>query len=50
MPGANAVYLKNNAGKVNSISDLSEEQLNQLKAVAGVLKENTGLQQLIENI
>ncbi|WP_295796842.1 NAD(P)-binding domain-containing protein [Mucilaginibacter sp.] len=50
MPGAKAVYLKNNAGKVNSISDLSDEQLNQLKAVAGVLKENTGLQQLIENI
>ncbi len=49
-PDGKAAYLKDNAGKVNSISDLSDEQLNQLKAVADVLKENTGLRQLIENI
>ena len=48
-PDAKAIYLKNNAGKVNSIGDLSDEQLNLLKAVADVLKENTSLRQLIEN-
>jgi hypothetical protein len=47
-PDAKAFYLKNNGGKVNSIGDLSNEQLNQLKAVADALKENTGLRQLID--
>ena len=41
-PGAKAVYLKVNGGKVDGIRDLSNEQLNQLKALAGALKENTG--------
>ena len=47
---AKAVYLENNAGKINSISDLSAEQLDQLKALADALNENTGLLGLIENI
>lgn len=47
---AKDVYLLNNTCKYCSVNDLSNEQLNQLKAVAGILKENTALQQLIENV
>jgi hypothetical protein len=49
-PDAKEIYLQNNPGKVSAIGDLSEQQLDQLKAIAGILKEHTSLRRLIESI
>lgn len=46
---ASEIYLRNNPGKICGLRDLSGEQLNQLKTVANILKDNISLQRLVGN-